>query len=125
MALYIYIRIVQVRCKSWVHAVNDARGGMEKEKHISHNLLDSVLHANETLALPFTELAQMLYATLSGIVDSILFPGGKPDRKYEKLKARVIKLRKSAAEDNEEDSPAIKKAICSSSNSGFGFQTQY
>ena len=48
---------------------NDARGGMEKDKHISHSLLDSVLRANETLALPFAELAQTLYAILSGIVD--------------------------------------------------------
>ena len=42
---------------------------MEKDKHISHNLLDSVLCTDKTLALPFAELAQMLYATMSGIVD--------------------------------------------------------
>ena len=42
---------------------------MEKDKHISHNPLDTALRANETLALPFAELAQMLYITKSGIVD--------------------------------------------------------
>ena len=48
---------------------NDARGGLEKDKYIIHDLLDSVLNANGALALLLVKLAQMLRATLSGVVD--------------------------------------------------------
>ena len=91
---------------------------MEKDKHISLNLLHSELRTNETLALPFAELAQ------SGIVEfttprrctgsEMRDLEGKIHQGWENARLRV---------DDEEDSR--KKATCRSSNSGIGFRTRY
>ena len=76
--LYTYIHTAQRRCRSQVDTGNDARVGTKRDKYISHDLFDSGLRANKTPALPFAEQAQMLHATISGIIDSAVpekYPG--------------------------------------------------
>ncbi|KAM0799450.1 hypothetical protein BDR22DRAFT_890346 [Usnea florida] len=60
---------VTLRACGEVAAGNHTKGGMDRDRHISHNLLDGVHYTNETLALPFAELAKIIHATMSGIVD--------------------------------------------------------